>query len=465
MRALTGRLNLRGSGAPDCRRVQCRRRAFHPVLGALLIAIAYANAGAAYGAEPDAPLGALAEAIEQVKSRYVGSIDDRKLVADAIRGMLQGLDPYSEYLDPEAYRELKQDNGGSFGGLGMEVGLESGAVRVVSTFEDSPAFNAGLRPGDLITRLDDISVEGLTLDQAIQRARGEPGTSIALTVLRNGDPKPRVLTMKRALIQSRSVKSVLLGSGYGYVRITHFSQRTADSMLEALAEMVRQSGSSLKGVLLDLRDNPGGLLKAAVAVSSVFLPEDTLVVYTQAAAAQSRMRLRTGEDQYLQVNRAEYLKQLPDLKNLPLVVLVNSGSASAAEIVAGALQDHGRATVAGTQTFGKGSVQVLVPLADGAALKLTTAYYFTPNGRRIQGKGLTPDKVIEQPAVDAAAGMKPVALETNAIKAGESAACATPDAPGAQDAALLMAIPGNSDDCQLRRAMELLRHLPVLARS
>lgn len=430
----------------------------------MFITLGYLGPAAADGAAQDVTLRALAEVIEQVKARYVGSVDDQKLIADAIRGMLKGLDPYSDYLEPEAYREVKQDNSGRFGGLGMEVGLEAGAVRVISTFEDSPALSAGLRPGDLIIRLDDVGVEGLTLDQAIQRARGEPDTNIALTVLRNGD-KPRVVTVKRALIQSRSVKSALLGSGYGYIRITHFSQRTADSMLTALAEMVRQSGGGLKGVLLDLRDNPGGLLKAAVAVSSVFLPEDTLVVYTQAAAAESRMRLRTSEGQSLPASQAQYLKQPADLKNLPLVVLVNSGSASAAEIVAGALQDHRRATVAGTRTFGKGSVQVLVPLADGGALKLTTAHYFTPNGRRIQGEGVVPDEVIEQPASDRTAAVKPAALEAKSVNVGESAVCAMQDVLGEQDLALLMAIPGTGDDCQLGRAMELLRHLPVLARS
>jgi len=422
------------------------------------------NLAAADGALQDATVRALAEAIEQVKAKYVGAIDERKLASDAIRGIIQGLDPFSDYLEPEAYRELKQNNGGKYCGLGMEVGMEAGAVQVVATFEDSPAFAAGLRPGDLITRLNEVSVEGLTLDQAIQRVRGEPDTSIALTVLRKGDIEPHVVTVRRAIIQSRSVKSALLNSGYGYIKITHFNQRTADSMLAALAELRRESGGDLKGVLLDLRDNPGGLLKSAVAVSSVFLPDDSLVVYTEAAAAESRMRLRTSEDQYLPASRAEYLKQLPDLKTMPLVVLVNSGSASAAEIVAGALQDHRRATVAGAQTFGKGSVQVLVPLAHGAALKLTTAYYFTPNGRRIQDKGVTPDKVIEQPGIDAAAGVTPAAVATKSVKAGESA-CAMPEPLDARDAALSLDIPVTSDDCQLGRAMELLRHLPVLARS
>ena len=463
MNKAIGWLNHHTRPALDLRRVRRWRSVCHAVLCALFIFIAQINFAAADGAPQDATVRALAEAIAQVKAKYVGAIDDRKLAADAIRGIIQGLDPFSDYLEPDAYRELEQNNGGKYFGLGMEVGMEAGAVRVVSTFEDSPAFQAGLRPGDLITRLNEVSVEGLTLDQAIQRVRGDPDTSVALTVMRKGDVEPHVVTVRRAVIQSRSVKSALFGSGYGYIKITHFNQRTADSMLAALAQMVLQSGSGLKGVLLDLRDNPGGLLKAAVAVSSVFLPDDSLVVYTEAAAAESRMRLQTSEDQYLHASRAEYLKQLPNLKTLPLVVLVNSGSASAAEIVAGALQDHRRATVAGAQTFGKGSVQVLVPLADGGALKLTTAYYFTPNGRRIQGKGVTPDKVIEQPGIDVAAGVKPAAPEAKSVKTGESS-CAMPEPLDAQDAAQLLAIFGSTDDCQLGRAMELLHDLRVLAR-
>ncbi|MBC8006437.1 MAG: S41 family peptidase [Prolixibacteraceae bacterium] len=405
----------------------------------------------------------LAEVIKQVKAKYVGPIDDRKLAADAIRGIIQGLDPFSDYLEPEAYTDLKQENGGKFGGLGMEVAMDGGAVRVISAFEDSPAFQAGLRPGDLITRLNEVSVDGLTLDQAIQRARGEPDTSVVLTVLRKGDIEPRIVSVRRAVIQSRSVKSALLGSGYGYIKITQFNQRTADLMLSSLLRLSNQSGSGLKGVLLDLRDNPGGLLKAAVAVSSAFLPQKSLVVYTESAVAQSRMRLQTAEDQYLHAGSAENVQHLADLKTLPLVVLVNSGSASAAEIVAGALQDHGRATVVGTQTFGKGSVQVLVPLANGAALKLTTAYYLTPEGQRIQGKGVTPDVIFEQAAVDAASSVTPVAVIAKSTKTGE-AACTMPESLGAQDAAILRAISGNVDDCQLGRAIKLLRHLPVLAR-
>ena len=452
MNAVTG-LNYQGRGA------------LHLLASALSIVIACASPAFADGTTAqDTTLRALAEAIGQIKAKYVGPVDDRKLAADAIRGMIQGLDPYSDYLEPDAYRELKQDNDGRFGGLGMEVGMEAGAVRIISTYEDSPAFLAGLRPGDLITRLNEASVEGMTLDQAIQRARGEPDTSIVLTVLRKGDIEPHVVMLRRAIIQSRSVKSALLDSGYGYIKITNFNQRTADSMLAALAEMGRQGGGGLKGVLLDLRDNPGGLLKSAVAVSSVFLPDDFLVVYTEATAAESRMRLQTSENRYLHASNPEYLKQLPQLKTLPLVVLVNSGSASAAEIVAGALQDHRRATVVGTQTFGKASVQVLLPLADGAALKLTTAFYLTPNGQRIQGKGVTPDQVIEQSTANAAGGVKPASLESKSINAGD-AACTAAGVLGPRDAALLAAMHGNRDDCQLGRAVDLLRHLPLLARN
>ena len=449
--------------APDHPRVRHWRKMCHLVLCILFINVANTDLSSADEPPQDATVRALSEVVKQIKAKYVGTIDDRKLTADAIRGMMRGLDPFSDYIEPDAYSELRQENSGQFTGLGMEVEMQAGAVRVVSTFDDSPAFQAGLRPGDLITKLNETSVEGLTLSQAIQRVRGQADTSIALTVLRQGDAEPRVMNLKRAILPSRTVKSTLLGTGYGYIGIAHFNQRTAESMMSAIADMARHSDGALKGILLDLRDNPGGLLKSAVAVSSAFLPADTLVVYTEAAAAESRMRLKTSESQSLHATDAEILKRLPDLRTLPLVVLVNGGSASAAEIVAGALQDHRRATVVGTQTFGKGSIQVLLPLEDGAALKLTTAYYFTPNGQRIQGIGLTPDQIIDQPGVAVATNLKAVVSETTADMAGGSNTCAAWDMLGAQDAALLKAISDNSDDCQLGRAMDLLRQLPVLA--
>jgi carboxyl-terminal processing protease len=449
--------------APDQPHIRHWRKMCRLVLCILFINVASTDFSSADEQPQDVTVRALSEVVKQIKAKYVGTIDDRKLTADAIRGMMQGLDPFSDYIEPEAYSELRQENGGKFTGLGMEVEMEAGAVRVVSTFDDSPAFRAGLRPGDLITRLNETSVEGMTLSQAIQRVRGQPDTSIALTVLRQGDTEPRMMSLKRAIIQSRAIKSTVLGTGYGYIRIAHFNQRTAESMMSALADMARHSDGALKGILLDLRDNPGGLLKSAVAVSSAFLPEDTLVVYTEGAAVESRMRLKTSVSQSLHATDPDILKNFPDLKTLPLVVLVNGGSASAAEIVAGALQDHRRATVVGTQTFGKGSIQVLLPLRDGAALKLTTAYYFTPNGQRIHGIGLTPDKIIDQPAVAVATDLKAVVSETTADKAGKSNTCTAWDRLGAQDAALLNAISYNGDDCQLGRAMDLLRQLPALA--
>ena len=443
------------------------------LLGVLFAALTHfgPDAGANETAQGDA-LGAFAEVFEQIKARYAGPLDEKKLVGDAISGMIQGLDPYSDYLDPDAYQKLRQEAVGRFGGLGIEVGMEGGAVKVISAFEDSPAWRAGLQPGDLITRLGEVSVAGLTLEQAIQHARGEPDTSIVLTVLRRGDAEPRVVTVTRGIIQSRSVKSAPIDPGYAYLQITHFHLHTADKMLGVLAGMFRQDGgSSLKGIVLDLRDNPGGLLRAAVAVSAAFLPEDTLIVYTESAVEESRMRLRTRAERDARPAE-DFPKSLSlALKTVPMVVLVNGGSASAAEIVAGALQGHRRATVVGTQTFGKGSVQVVVPLSDGAALKLTTAYYYTPDGRPIEGRGITPDIEVEQAAIDAVAGVRPAAAEAQPTNAGR-AACAQPSpekAHGAKDAVVAPAATGNigpkHGDCQLDRALEILHKLTVLVES
>ena len=392
---------------------------------------------------------AFAEAYAQIKARYADSVDDKKLVANAIKGMVTGLDPYSYYLEADAYEHLRQESSGVFGGLGMEVALEKNAVKVISAFEDSPAARAGLQPGDLITRFGETSVEGLTLEQAIQQARGEPETSIALTVLRSGETQPRVLTLRRAVIHARTVRAAPIDPAYVYIQITHFSRNTAERMLATLAQAYEKTGV-LKGVVLDLRDNPGGVLRSAVAVSSVFLPEGALAVYTESASAESRMRLTTrpvfgpdGED---------YSKVLGTaLKNVPLVVLVNGGSASASEIVAGALQSHKRATVVGSRTFGKGTVQVVLPLEGGAAMKLTTAFYFTPDGRRIQGSGVVPDIAVDPIASPplSAEGKDAPAHACGSSAAGKQAAVVD----GARD-----------EDCQLERAVEILRRQPVLVR-
>jgi carboxyl-terminal processing protease len=413
-------------------------------LGAGLVIGLHAPAGNA--APPDAAsesdaVRAFAQAYRQIKSRYAEPIDDRKLVADAIRGMVGGLDPFSYYLDAEGYDGLRQDSAGTFGGLGMEVSMEKNAVRVISALEDSPAMRAGLQPGDLITRFDDRSVEGMTLDQAIQQARGEPDTSIALTVLR-ADAQPRVVTLKRAVIQSRTVRAAAIDPSYAYFQVSYFNKQTPERLLAAIAGAYEASGV-LKGVVLDLRDNPGGVLRAGVGVASLFLPEDTLIATTQSASEESRMRFTArpvhgpdGED---------YAKVLGNaLKTVPLVVLVNGASASAAEIVAGALQSHRRATIVGTKTFGKGTVQVVLPLDDGAAMKLTTAYYYLPDGRRIHGSGVVPDI-----AVDAA---RPANAADN-----------TPAAPACAQRVVGSAA-GGRDDCQLDRAVEILRARPILVR-
>lgn len=381
------------------------------------------------------------EAYEQIRSRYVDRLDEGRLLADAIRGMVANLDPFSDYLDSDAYDDLRRETGGTFGGLGMEVSMEGSAVKVITAFEDSPAYHAGLRPGDLITRLGESDIAGLTLEQVIQRARGEPDTSIALTVLRRGDTEPRIVTIRRAIIPARSVKIASIDDAYVYLRVTDFHRQTANLLFAAL-ETAYPRPDALKGVILDLRDNPGGVLGSAVAVSAIFLPQDALVVYTESASELSRMRLVANAH----VDPDEPGQSRPllaVLKRVPLVVLVNGGSASAAEIVAGSLQSHNRATLVGARTFGKGSVQAVFPLGDGSALKLTTAYYHTPDGRRIEGSGVVPDIPVEQPAEGSAA----VCLRADALVA--SASPTELSNPG------IAAIP----DCQFARALGFLRHL------
>ena len=415
-----------------------------------------ASAASADEAAQSDAVRAFAAAYAQIKGRYADTLDEKKLVANAIKGMIGGLDPFSYYLDSADYEGVRQDAAGAFGGLGMEVSMEPNAVKVISAFEDSPAWRAGLQPGDLITRFGDTSVAGLTLDQAVQQARGEPDTSVALTILRSGETQPRVVTLKRAVIQARSVRSAAIDPAYVYLQITHFNNNTAERLLAALAHAYEKTGL-LNGVVLDLRDNPGGVLGAAVAVSSLFLPKDALVVYTESASQESRMRLMAKDVRG--PNGEDYSKILGSaLKTVPLVVLVNGGSASASEIVAGALQSYKRATIVGVRTFGKGTVQVVLPLTDGAAMKLTTAYYYTPDGRRIQGSGVAPDIPVDSLAV----GAIPAPLHD--AQALNNHAC-TPAAAAQEAKSDSVPAAARSDDCQLERAFEILRRQPVLVRS
>lgn len=352
---------------------------------------------------PIEELRAFSEVFGRIKSDYVEPVTDKKLITEAINGMLSGLDPHSAYLDAEGFKELQVGTQGEFGGLGIEVGMEDGLVKVISPIEDTPAFHAGVKSGDLIIKLDDTLVKGLALNDAVKRMRGKPGSKIVLTIVRKNEPKPLVISIVRAVIKVQSVKSKLAEPGYAFVRITQFQEHTGESLATALDTLHKQSDGNLKGLVLDLRNDPGGLLTAAVAVSSAFLPKDSLVVYTEGRTEDAKMRLTSSPENYLRGNGgSDYLKNLPAVyKNLPMVVLVNGGSASASEIVAGALQDHKRAVIMGTQSFGKGSVQTILPLGNNTAIKLTTARYYTPSGRSIQAKGIVPDILVEDPSVSA----------------------------------------------------------------
>jgi len=336
----------------------------------------------------------------RIKSDYVEPVDDKKLISQAIAGMLAGLDPHSSYLDKEAYREMQVGTRGEFGGLGIEVGMEDGLVKVVSPIDDSPASRAGIKSGDLIMKLDDKFVKGMSLNDAVKQMRGKPDTPIMLTIARKGETKPLVFTLKRAVIKIQSVKATLLEPGYAYFRVTQFQGPTGEALANAIQTVFKENQGPMKGIVLDLRNDPGGLLSGAVAVSAAFLPKNDLVVYTDGRTEDAKMRLTASPENYLQrTGKPDYLAKLPpEVKDVPMVVLVNGGSASASEIVAGALQDHQRAVIMGTQTFGKASVQTVLPLGNGTAIKLTTARYYTPNGRSIQAKGIVPDITLDDGA-------------------------------------------------------------------
>ena len=342
------------------------------------------------------------EVFGRIKNDYVEPVEDKKLLKEAINGMLTGLDPHSAFLDQDAYKDLQVGTQGEFGGLGIEVGSEDGFVKVVAPIEDTPAHRAGIQAGDLIIKLDGVSLKGMSLNDAVKKMRGKPHTEVALTIMRKGQPAPVDIKLKRDVIRVKSVKARIIEPGYGMLRITQFQEHTGENLVQAVNDLYKQSNGNVKGLVVDLRMNPGGLLNAAVAVSAAFLPKNALVVYTDGRTEDAKMRLTANKENYVRgAFREDYLSKLPAAaKTVPIVVLVNGASASASEIVAGALQDHKRATVIGTQTFGKGSVQTILPLPNNQAVKLTTARYYTPNGRSIQAKGIAPDIVIEDTATD-----------------------------------------------------------------
>lgn len=344
---------------------------------------------------PIEELRTFAEVFSAIKQGYVEPIEDKKLITHAISGMLSNLDPHSAYLDADAYKDLQVGTQGEFGGLGIEVGMEDGLVKVISPIEDTPADRAGIKSGDLIFKLDDTLVKGLSLSDAVKKMRGKPKTQIKLSILRKGEAKPLEITLTREIIKVQSVKSKLVEEGYGYLRITSFQENTAPSVVKHLTDLYKPG--QLKGLVLDLRNDPGGLLNSAVGVSAAFLPPKTLVTSTDGRTPDAKHQFFASPEDYLRGSREDFIKALPpEVRKVPMVVLINGGSASASEIVAGALQDHKRAVLMGTTSFGKGSVQTVLPLPGNTAIKLTTARYFTPSGRSIQAKGIVPDIVVEE---------------------------------------------------------------------
>lgn len=332
------------------------------------------------GSLPLEQLRIFSQVFGRIKKDYVEKVDDKKLLTDAIKGMLKGLDPHSSYLDADDFKHLKEGTSGEFGGLGIEVGSEDGYIKVISPIDDTPAYRAGIKSGDVITRIDDKPIKGNTLGESIKLMRGKPGTSTTLTIIREGLDKPLSIKIIRDVIQTISVRHKILEDQIGYVRISQFQSTSPEDLLKAISKLKKKMKGNIAGLVLDLRNNPGGVLNAAVSISDAFL-EDGLIVYTKGIANDSKMDFMAAPDDVL--------------NGAPLVVLVNEGSASASEIVAGALQDHHRAIIVGRRTFGKGSVQTIVPITEKIAVKITTARYYTPLGRSIQAEGIQPDIVLE----------------------------------------------------------------------
>ena len=390
-------------------------------------------------------LRVFAEVFGRIKNDYVEPVDDRKLLNYAIEGMLSGLDPHSAYLDEDDYRDIRVGTSGQFGGLGIEVGMENGFVKVISPIDDTPAQRAGVLAGDLIIRLDEKPVKGMTLDDAVKLMRGKPGTKIKLTIVREGEDKPIQITVERDIIKTVSVKYRMLEPGFAYVRISQFQARSPEDMLTGIGALKRKTGNGLKGLVLDLRNNPGGVLNAAVAISDAFLTSGT-IVYTEGRIRDSQLRFKAAPDDVLE--------------GAPIVVLVNGGSASASEIVAGALQDHKRAVIMGQETFGKGSVQTIVPVNERTAVKLTTARYFTPNGRSIQAEGIVPD--IELGNVRLTRGEESATRLKEADLAGHLVNPVNGEGDGEGDGKAKDEEDEASDDYALSEALNLLKGLSIL---
>jgi len=366
--------------------------------GALTTVQLQAVARAGLAPLPLEELQQLAAVFGMVKSDYVEPVDEKKLITDAISGMVASLDPHSVYFDKKSFKEFREGTSGRFVGVGIEISQEDGLVKVVSPIEGSPADRAGLKPNDLITRIDDTAVKGLPLNEAVKKMRGEPQTKVNLVIFRKEESRTFPVTITREEIRTQSVRSKVIEPGYAWIRLSQFQERTVDDFVNKIEQIYKQE-PNLKGLVLDLRNDPGGLLDAAVAVSAAFLPENVTVVSTNGQLTESKSVYKASPEFYQRRSGADPLKRLPAvIKTVPLVVLVNEGSASASEIVAGALQDYKRATIMGSQTFGKGSVQTVRPLGPDTGIKLTTARYYTPSGKSIQARGIVPDVMLDETA-------------------------------------------------------------------
>ena len=450
------------------------------VAGALTTVSLQTVARSALAPLPLEELQQLAAVFGMIKSDYVEPVDEKKLITEAISGMVASLDPHSQYFDKKSLREFKEGTSGKFVGVGIEISQEDGLVKVVSPIEGTPAYRAGLKPNDLITRVDDAAVRGMSLNEAVKRMRGEPNTKVILTIYRKDENRTFTVTIVREEIKQLSVRGKIVEPGYAWIRINQFQERTVEDFAKKVDELYKQD-PKIKGMVLDLRNDPGGLLNAAIAVSAVFLPENVTVVSTNGQTPESKQTFKATLKDYVGREGDDPLKALPaSLKKVPLVVLVNEGSASASEIVAGALQDHQRATLMGSQTFGKGSVQTFRPLGPDSGLKITTSRYYTPSGKSIQAKGIVPDVMVD----DTEEGSPYAALRTREADLGKHLSSGQGEESKENDEAREKAREealkrleeeskkpladrrppefGSEKDFQLMQALQQLKGLPVL---